>query len=53
MFLRKVELDGDVVGLDSNEKIAFVLKKASRKTIKKLSEQGYRVIVLDSEFTAW
>jgi hypothetical protein len=53
MGLRKVKLDNDVVGLDNKEKIAFVLKRASQKTIKKLEEQGYRIIVLDSEFTAW
>ena len=53
MGLRKVKLGGDVVGLDNNEKIAFVLRKASKKTIAELREQGYRIIVLDSEFTAW
>ena len=53
MGLKKVRLDNDVVGLDSTEKIAFVLRSASHKTIMKLREQGYRIIVLDSEFTAW
>jgi sensor c-di-GMP phosphodiesterase-like protein len=51
--LRKVKLDDDIVGLDNTEKIAFVLRKASKKTIARLREQGYRIIVLDSEFTAW
>jgi len=51
--LRKVKLGGDVVGLDNTEKIAFVLRGASKKTIKRLSEEGYRIIFLDSEFKAW
>jgi hypothetical protein len=50
MGLKKARLEGGVVGIDEEAKVAFVLRTASEKTVKALSKKGYKVIVLDSEF---
>jgi hypothetical protein len=47
----RVRLGGGVVGVDEEARVVFVLKTVSRKVVESLARRGYRVIVLDSEFT--
>jgi hypothetical protein len=49
--VKKVRLDGGVVGIDEEAKIAFVIKDASQRIVRALSKKGYKIILLDSEFT--
>lgn len=51
LVVDKIELGKGVVGVDEKNKVVFVSKKAEKKFIQALSDEGYKIIYVD-EFRA-